>query len=663
MKNVKWRERLLGKARDPLSARMRQGMALTTFLAWVGLGADGLSSSAYGPEEAFRALGTHTDMALWLALATAVTVFVLALAYNQVIELFPTGGGGYRVSTALLGPHAGLVAGCALVIDYALTIAISVAAGTDAIFSLLSPDLHLYKPWVATLLIVLLLWLNLRGLQESVRVLLPIFLGFVITHGILIGWGIAAHAAGLPALIPDAVADTRQLSDEAGWLFVAALILKAWSLGGGTYTGIEAVSNNVQYLSEPVVRTGRRTMMVMAASLALTAAGIILLYLLWASSPQPGMTLNAVVFEQILAEMGLAGDGHAVALGIVLLFEAGLLLAAANTGFLGGPAVLANMAADSWVPHRFRHVSSRLVTEKGILLMATAAFVLLMLTGGDVSLLVVLYSINVFLTFTLTLAGMSLFWLRNRRQPVHRLHWRRRLALSLGALVISVFILLVTVVEKFFEGGWFTLAVTSAVIGLCLLIHRHYRDTRRLIQHVDATFVDQAYGPHAGMPATDPSRPTAVFLVGSSRGGALHALLWVQRLFPDHFHNFVFINGRTVDAHAYGGSDTLESLRVQATTSLKYYERFCNSYGLAADSRLLFGTDAIDTLETLMTDIVRDYPDAIFFMSKLVFDRETLWTRLLHNHAIEALQRRAYLKGLQLMVLPMRVDPKPDAGA
>src|SRR5690606_32925106 len=212
-------------------------------------------------------------------------------------------------------------------------------------------------------------------------------------------------------------------------LFVAALILKAWSLGGGTYTGIEAVSNNVQYLREPVVRTGRRTMSVMAASLALMAGGIILLYLLWAASPQPGMTLNAVVFDQILAEMGFSGNGLIVALGVVLFFEAGLLMAAANTGFLGGPAVLANMASDSWVPHRFRHVSSRLVTEKGIILMAVAAFVLLMLTGGNVSVLVVLYAINVFITFALTLAGMSLFWIRSRREIAHRRHWRQRLVL------------------------------------------------------------------------------------------------------------------------------------------------------------------------------------------------------------------------------------------
>src|ERR1700693_28799 len=124
-------EALLGTALDPFSKQTRQHIALIAFLAWVGLGADGLSSSCYGPEEAFKALGGHTHLGLYLALATAITVFVISLAYNQVIELFPSGGGGYKVATKLISPHAGLVSGSALILDYVLTIAISVASGGD----------------------------------------------------------------------------------------------------------------------------------------------------------------------------------------------------------------------------------------------------------------------------------------------------------------------------------------------------------------------------------------------------------------------------------------------------------------------------------------------------------------------------------------------------
>ena len=138
---------VIGAPLDPLSQSTRQHIALAAFLAWVGLGADGLSSSAYGPEEAFRALGTHTQLGLYLALATAATVFIISLAYNQVIELFPTGGGGYRVATSLIGPRAGLVSGAALIVDYVLTIAISVASGVDALFSLLPATMAAVQAW------------------------------------------------------------------------------------------------------------------------------------------------------------------------------------------------------------------------------------------------------------------------------------------------------------------------------------------------------------------------------------------------------------------------------------------------------------------------------------------------------------------------------------
>ena len=131
------REILLGEALDPLKSETRHSLALVAFIAWVGLGADGLSSSAYGPEETFKALGPHTHLGFYMAIATALTVFIIALAYNQVIELFPTGGGGYRVATKLVGPYMGLIAGCALILDYVLTVSISVAAGVEALASLL----------------------------------------------------------------------------------------------------------------------------------------------------------------------------------------------------------------------------------------------------------------------------------------------------------------------------------------------------------------------------------------------------------------------------------------------------------------------------------------------------------------------------------------------
>ena len=476
------RQKLFGKPLDPLDRRTRRHIALVAFFAWVGLGADGISSSCYGPEEAFRALGEHTQLGLYLALATAVTVFIIALAYNQVIELFPTGGGGYRVATRLIGPYAGLISGAALILDYVLTISISVASGVDALFSLLPIRFQPYKLATEVGLIVALVLLNLRGMKEAIVVLLPIFLGFILTHAFLIVYGVLSHASMLPTLVPDVWRETSAHSSQVGWTGVAALLLLAYSQGGGTYTGIEAVSNNVNVLAEPRVRTGKITMLYMALSLAFTAGGIILLYLLWNARPTEGQTLNAVAFGAIIESFEWDLPVSQAALLIVLLLEAGLLFVAANTGFLGGPAVLSNMAADSWVPHQFRYLSTRLVTENGILVMGLASLVILVGTGGSVSTLVVLYSISVFLTFAVSLFGLCLYWASHR--TAH--NWTGRLALSAAGFVVCAGILLLLLADRFLDGGWLAILIILAIIAACVTIRKHYDWTKGQLKKIDA---------------------------------------------------------------------------------------------------------------------------------------------------------------------------------
>jgi amino acid transporter len=294
------RQLLIGGPLNPFNPQILGHVSLVAFLAWVGLGADGLSSSCYGPEEAYIALGPHTHFALYIAIATAVTVFVISLGYNQVIELFPSGGGGYKVASRLLGPYVGLVSGAALIVDYVLTIAVSTASAMDAVFSLLPIHWIAYKLISEVGLIIILLLLNMRGMKESITVLLPIFLGFFILHIGLIVYGIIAHHHNLMFIVPNTIAETKNTIAALGWIPVLALIFHAYSLGGGTYTGLEAVSNNVNRLREPRVTTGKWTMFYMAVSLSMIAGGIILLFLLWEPHPQIGQTLNAVVFHAIL---------------------------------------------------------------------------------------------------------------------------------------------------------------------------------------------------------------------------------------------------------------------------------------------------------------------------------------------------------------------------
>lgn len=654
MKNKKIREIILGKALDPMKSETRHSMALVAFLAWVGLGADGLSSSSYGPEETFRALGTHTHLGLYMAIATAVTVFIIALAYNQVIELFPTGGGGYRVASKLVGPYLGLVSGAALILDYVLTIAISIASGVDALASFLPLGFQPYKLWAEAFFIALMIVMNLRGLKEAIQILLPIFLGFVATHLVLIVYGIVAHASYLPQLVPSTIDETVSLAQSIGWTGVAGMLLLAYSQGGGTYTGLEAVSNNVNLLAEPRVRTGKITMVYMALSLAFTAGGIILLYLLWDARHVPGQTLNASTFKAIIESMELGGPMlNQVLLAVVLAFEAGLLFVAANTGFLGGPSVLSNMAADSWVPHQFRYLSSRLVTQNGILVMGIAALAILFWTGGQVTLLVVLYSISVFLTFAVSLFGLCVYWWRNRRE--HDVPWVRRFLLSLLGFIICAGILIVLLVERFAQGGWAAVLIIAAIAGLCILVRNHYRATKEAIHAVDTVFASQPFGTHTGPVEPDPNAQTAVFIVGTSRGGGLHALLWVQRMFPGHFKNFLFVNARTVDAHVYGGEGAMEKMRHDAAETLEFFVDFCHSHGMASASYIGFGTDAVEEITRMCERINNEFPNSIFFTSKLVFSSDNWLTRLLHNQAALAVQRRLHLEGLQMVILPMKV--------
>ena len=650
---------IFGKKLDPLNPNTRKHIVLVAFLAWIGLGADGLSSACYGPEEAFLALGDHTHMGLYLALTTAITVFIISLAYNQVIELFPSGGGGYKAATKLIGPYAGLVSGSALIVDYVLTITISIASGMDALFSLFSHSAQAYKLIAEFGVLGLLIVLNLRGMKESITVLVPIFLGFFITHVGLILYGIYVHADALVTIFPETIAKTHELTQNTSWIFVTALFLRAYSLGGGTYTGIEAVSNNINMLSEPRVRTGHWTMFYMATSLAFTAGGIILLYMLWDSHHVPGQTLNAVTFRAIIEHLNWGGEHfNNIALVIVLALEAGLLVVAANTGFLGGPVVMANMAADRWMPRQFRQLSSRLVTQNGVLLMGGAALLTLAGTRGAVSLLVVLYSINVFLTFSLSLFGLCRHWLEQR---LYTIHWRRSFALSALGFSVTFCILLVTLVEKFMEGGWLTLMITGALIALSLFIRRHYDGTQKQLNQIDDLFsIKLTWDDRAPSLPMDKNDRTAIFLVGHNRGAAMNMLQWVLKQFPDQFRNFVFVSVGEVDKQNFDGQRTILALQTRIENSLNYFTTYCTSRGLPSGYYQAYGADPQEELSQLLSQVVKEFPNNVSFANKLVFERESLFTRFLHNQMPLAMQRKLHLAGHEMIIVPIQLPDNID---
>src|SRR3984885_371688 len=482
---------LIGPARDVRDPEIFHSLSLVAFLAWVGLGSDGLSSSCYGPEEAFLALGHHQYLAVFLAMLMALTVFIISASYSQTIDLFPTGGGGYLVASKLLGSYAGLVSGSALVIDYVLTISISIASGADAIFSFLPVSWLSWKPEVCLLVVGLMVLMNLRGVKESVLTLVPIFLSFVLLHVFMIGYALLSRAGELPMIAHDAVGQVRSGGAERGALPLIVIFLRAYSLGGGTYTGIEAVSNGLPILREPRTVTGKRTMIYMSVSLAFVAGGILFSYILFDVGPVAGKTLNAVLFEKMAAHWSLFG----IHLGMpivtfTLLTEGALLFVAAQTGFVDGPRVLATMATDRWLPRRFANLSARLVTQDGVLTIGLAAMLLLIGTEAKVDLLVVLYAINVFVTFTLSQLGMTTHWWIERKTEKR---WLRKLLINGVGTFFTASILVITLTLKFHDGGWVTVVITGGLIGLCYVVRRHYERVSKAIEQLEADILPKLY--------------------------------------------------------------------------------------------------------------------------------------------------------------------------
>lgn len=642
---------LIGRPRDLRDQSIFHRLSLVAFLAWVGLGADGLSSSAYGPEEAFKQLGEHRYLAVALAALMAATVLLISAAYRRIIEVFPSGGGGYVVATKLLGERAGVLSGSALLVDYVLTITISIAAAGDALFSFLPPGASEAKFLAEVAFVLGLTVLNIRGVRESVLALLPVFVLFLLTHLIVIGGAILGHLPQLPATVQSVSEGYRHGAATLGIGGMLVVFFRAYSLGGGTYTGIEAVSNGLPIMREPKVETGKRTMAYMGASLAFTATGLLLAYLLWQLTPVAGKTMNAVLVERLTE--GLPFSGTFVVL--FLFSEAMLLVVAAQAGFLDGPRVLSNMAVDSWIPHRFAMLSDRLTTQNGIVLMGMAALAALFYTRGDVGQLVVMYAINVFITFSLSMYAMCRYWWQRRaRSP----EWRQRFTLFGLAFALCITILAVTVYEKFLLGGWITVAITLVVIGACLLIRRHYRSAEARVTQLYRELGDlprrhDGRAAELGEPA--PEDRVAAVLVERYGGVGIHTVLNVLRMFPDHFKGLVFVSVGVIDSGEFKGGHAVEHLQEQTSELLAQYRSLAAELGLPSTSRMEIGTEVVESAEVLCLRVAREFPKVTFFAGQLIFQRPRWWHGILHSGTARAIQERLQWAGRAMVTLPIRV--------
>jgi len=662
--------RLLGRARDLRDPHVFHQMSLVAFLAWIGLGADGLSSSSYGPEEAFKAIGhwspdgcyaattavpgchfvaDHAYLAVFLAGAIAATVFIISWSYRRIIEEFPHGGGGYMVASKHLGPYVGAVSGSALLVDYVLTIAISLASGADAIFNFLPESWLPYKLVCVLVVLAILTLMNLRGVKESVTILTPIFLIFLLTHAFLIFGAIGTNLGNAGDIATTVSEGAKSHMSTAGFIGVALVFMRAFSLGGGTFTGIEAVSNGIAIMREPRVRTAKRTMLLMATSLAITASGILLAYLLLHVVPEKGKTMNGLLAAKFVGDSGL---GYAFVV-ITMISEGSLLFVAAQAGFVDGPRVMANMALDQWMPSRMAALSEQLTMRNGVYLMTAAAALVLVYTHGAVDALVVMYSINVFITFTLSNVAMI-------RHAAHTKEgrWQRAIFVHSLAATVCGMILVVTIVEKFTEGGWVTTLITATLVTMCIMIRSHYKRVGAKVAELSKQLELDTPPPAelATNAELDPTKPTAVVLAGGYGGLGLHTLLQIPRIFPGQFEQVVFVAAGVIDAGVFKGKSEIDAMRAKIDGDLAKYVAFARGHmGWAAEGDSAIGTEAVAELDHLCREAALRFPRSVFFAGKLIFQHESWYQRILHNETAASVERRLQFAGLPMIVMPIRM--------
>jgi len=652
---------VIGNARDLNDKSTFSKISLIAFFAWIGLGSDALSSSCYGPEEIYRNLSGHTNLALIVCCITVLTIFIISTSYIQIIKLFPRGGGGYLVASRLISPTVGMISGSALLIDYVLTISISLSSGADAIFSFVPIEFYQYKLFFTFLILAILIILNLRGVKESVYSLTPIFVIFILTHIFLIVYVLVSHLPDVSNVVAKTGNEFSSSVSQLGVFGTLFIIMKAYSMGAGTYTGIEAVSNGIPNLREPRVATAIKTMRLLAFSLSIAVIGLIISYFLLDVKIHEGKTLNAVLIQQVAIGWNKYwGYGF---IFITLLSEAAILFVAAQTGFLDGPRVMANMAQDNWLPRRYTLLSDRLVSQNGILLMGSAAFFVILLSGGSVAFLVVLYSINVFITFTLSQFGMVKHWFLVRKSEKK---WVRKLMINGIGLLMSSFILITVLIIKFYEGGWITILITGSIVFIAISIKKHYyriaKEIVRIQREMNFKIADwvailksknELKNKQAEINNND---STAVILVNGYSGMGLYSLFNILNTFQNAYKNFVFIQVGIVDSGSFHSKEHIEKLKQDIELDLNKYIYLIKHLGYNAEYRYSLGTDVAEEVEKLTPEIIQKFPNSTFIGGQLIFEGMYRISKILHNFTIFSIQRMLYKHGITTVVIPISLE-------
>jgi amino acid transporter len=477
--------------------RLGKAAALAVFAS------DPLSSVAYATEEILFVLILAGSLALSyslpIAIGIATLLAIVVISYRQTVQAYPQGGGAYLVSKDNLGIYPALAAAAALLVDYVLTVSVSVVAGIAAVTSAV-PALRPYRIVLSVLVVVMIALGNLRGVRESAQLFAAPTYFFVVSILGMVGYGLLAATFHW---LPEAPFEPHPPGLEGIGLF---LFLRAYAAGCTALTGVEAVSNGVQALKPPEGRNAAAVMTTLGVLAILMFLGITYLAYDFGIAPGGDETVVSKIARRVFGT-GIFYYTIQAATMLILVF-------AANTSYADFPRLSSILARDRFVPRQFANQGDRLVFSNGIIILSGFAILLIVAFGGDTHALLPLYAVGVFMSFTLSQSGMVRHWLRLRERG-----WRWRLCVNgLGAVVTFV-VLLTLAVTKFVEGAWIVVVVIPILVGLFVLMHRHY---------------DEVAGELSleGLTGPPPMNHTVLVLVGDLHRGVVRALQYARTLAP-----------------------------------------------------------------------------------------------------------------------------------
>ena len=603
-------------------------------LALAVLSPDALSSVAYGPEAMLAALllagSGELKLSLPIGAALAVLMLSVGLGYRQVIKAYPHGGGSYVIAKDALGVRWGLLAGAGLILDYILTVAVSVASGVEAVTSAI-PSIHSDRVLIGLVVIVVLVAGNLRGVRDAGALFaVPTYLFVVAIFAIVIVGLVKAAEHGFHPVPPAPV----HAVEAVGVL----LVLRSFSSGATAMTGIEVISNAVPVFRPPEAENARETLSVMLALLVSMFVGVVLVAHFDGAAPGGTQTL--------LSRIAHDSVGRGLVYGFVQFATTAVLLVAANSAFNGFPRLLYFMARDSYVPRLFLRLGDRLAFSNGIVVLAVPAAIVFAAFGGNTAPLIPLFAIGVFIAFTLAQSGMVAHWLRNRKRG-----WRSGLATNLLGAVLSAAVVVIAAITKFTHGAWVVIVLVPVIVVLCERIHGHYETARRALK---------PQPPGVGPPATRIAPSLEPYASAQRPAESQES--------PSEVHNFAVVPVAVLDlaalrALAYAASLAQPVLALHVSPSAEEAHRFrkeWHAWGEHLPLELVASPfrATVVPLAHYVIALHRQRPELTLslVLPEIVVARP--WQRLLHNHI--AARLRGVLRpydGIVLVTVPFHLPP------